>query len=302
MKIQITEKLELREDENWRVNLHSFCNLIQILFNELNLLKQTLGKSKYLENAVDYIRDLNEALSDPEHTIHLLKNLNNFKANVFNEIDKAVVNTYNLDNLRLNKIEESLISLDKVVRILEDRTKEFLRLIIHKDQWVKFDTFMLYEKLKDALETMEIRAKGRYGITFDPKTHNEHDYYFDINLASNLENVSLPALFPDIIRDVIANAKKYSFPGDTITCRLTQANDKITFVVRDNGRGIPENELPNVVKYGYRASNVTDKETYGDGFGLTKAYLITTENNGKMWIDSEVNNYTEITIEIPMPV
>ncbi len=302
MKIQITEKLELKEDENWRVNLHSFCNLMQILFNELNILKQTLGKSKYLDNAIDHIKNLNNALSDPEHTIHSLKDLNNFKANVFTEIDKAVVNTYNLDDLQLNRIEESLISLDKVVKVLEDRTKEFLRLMIHKEQWVKFDTFMLYEKLKDTLLTMAIRAKGRYGITFDPKTQTENDYYFDINLAFNLEEISLPALLPDVIRDIIANAKKYSHPGDTITCRLTQSNDKITFTVRDNGRGIPENELQNVVKYGYRASNVTEEETYGDGFGLTKAYLITTENNGKMWIDSEVNKYTEITIELPIQI
>ncbi len=299
MKVQITFQPKLKDDENWQVNLHSFYNIIQVLFIELNILEEILGKSKHLENAIAQIKILKKALRDPQQTFSTLGELDNFKSYIFSEIDRAVMNAGDISTSKLDILENSLINFDRVVKITETRTKEFLNLITHKDEWVNFNIEALEDNLKEFFLTMAMRSKDKYGISFDLKTKQPNDYYIYIEMPEGQEYLSLPALFPDVIRDLSANAKKYSLPGSTISCQLISLQDSIRFIIRDQGRGIPEEELTEVVKFGIRGSNVTKDETFGDGFGLTKAYLITHDQNGKMWIDSVLGEYTEITIEIP---
>jgi signal transduction histidine kinase len=105
----------------------------------------------------------------------------------------------------------------------------------------------------------------------------------------------------DVIRDLIANARKYTQAGGRINIGISQKEDAFKFVVEDNGYGIPSNELQSIVEFGYRGSNVESSiRTMGGGFGLTKALYVTQKYLGKFWIDSELDKGTKITLEIPV--
>jgi signal transduction histidine kinase len=101
------------------------------------------------------------------------------------------------------------------------------------------------------------------------------------------------------MRDLIANARKYTEPGGRISAGLWDDGNVLRLVVEDTGKGIPEDEMEEVVNFGYRGSNISDKETQGGGFGLTKAYINTRRFGGRMWIRSGNNSGTRITIEVP---
>jgi signal transduction histidine kinase len=70
-------------------------------------------------------------------------------------------------------------------------------------------------------------------------------------------------------------------------------------VVEDTGKGIPADEIEQVVNYGTRARNVQDQETKGGGFGLTKAWFVTKQFDGRLWIESEEKIGTTITLQLP---
>jgi signal transduction histidine kinase len=113
--------------------------------------------------------------------------------------------------------------------------------------------------------------------------------------------INMPPVFQDVMRDLIANARKYTEPGGEITAGLVDNGKELRFVVEDSGRGIPPDEVQQVVEFGKRGSNVDDKATMGGGFGLTKAYLVTRRFGGRMWISSRPGPGTRITISIPRP-
>jgi signal transduction histidine kinase len=113
--------------------------------------------------------------------------------------------------------------------------------------------------------------------------------------------IHMPPVLQDVMRDLIANARKYTEPGGGITAGLVDNGKELRLVVEDTGRGIPLNEVKQVVEFGERGSNVDDKATMGGGFGLTKAYLVTRRFGGRMWIDSRPGAGTRITINIPRP-
>lgn len=112
--------------------------------------------------------------------------------------------------------------------------------------------------------------------------------------------IRMPALFQDVIRDLIANARKCTPPGGTIEAGLAQTRDSLILVVSDTGRGIPENEVEKVVIFGFRSQNVSDIVTRGGGFGLTKAFWVAKQFGGRMWIRSEVGVGTRIKIVLPL--
>ena len=301
MKLQITEKLALQTNENWRITLHSFYNIIQVLDIEVNIIKKLVGDSKYLEIVFAKILELKNALTNPEETIISFNNLKDFRDIFFTNIDKAIMLGENLDRRSMEELDESLSNINRVVDIIEEKTSEFLLLFTRKSEWITYDSTEILNNLKEIFQTMALRSRGRYGVVFTETERKDTDYYLDFKLIPETGGISLPALFPDVIRDLTANARKYSRPGSTITCTLSADTEKITLKIRDEGRGIPENEIKDVVKYGFRATNVNYDEALGDGFGLTKAYIITCDNDGTMYIDSELDKYTEITLEIPRP-
>ena len=301
MKIKVKNNIKLKENEKWRVKLHSFYNILQVLYIELNIFTKIVGESEHTETIKKKLDLINFAFTDPQQTRTSMSEFNQFKSSIFTELDKAVDRAPQLDSKMTKHLDESLINFEKILSIVEIRIKEFLNLIATEDDWVELNVHVIKEDLKAILQTMAIRSKGKYGVTFEKEYQMNNDYYFILDYPPEDNNISLPVFLPDVIRDLCANAKKYSRPGSQIICKLAKTTQKISLKVRDQGRGIPEDEIDKVVEYGFRASNVKNIKTYGDGFGLTKAYLVTKQNNGNMWIDSELGKFTEISIEIPIP-
>jgi signal transduction histidine kinase len=52
----------------------------------------------------------------------------------------------------------------------------------------------------------------------------------------------MPAVFQDVVRDLIANARKYTPPGGKIIAGLYQDDEELRFVVADTGRRVRFNQ------------------------------------------------------------
>jgi signal transduction histidine kinase len=150
---------------------------------------------------------------------------------------------------------------------------------------------------------IEKNSHGRYRIIYNAALKEPNDYYFDFKLESNRgDNLLMPAVFQDVMRDLIANARKYTAPGGHITAALHEDPTLLRFVVEDTGRGIPPDEIEKVVHFGQRASNVNTVRTMGGGFGLTKAFLVAKQFGGRFWIASELGVGTRVRIHLPRPM
>jgi signal transduction histidine kinase len=109
----------------------------------------------------------------------------------------------------------------------------------------------------------------------------------------------MPLRLKDVLRDLLANARKYTKPGGRVALALHQDEARILCVIEDSGYGIPEDELEKVAEFGYRASNVRDYPTMGGGFGLTKAVWLILSWGGRFHIASGLGEGTRIHIELP---
>ena len=297
--MKITKEINLKEEESALLDMHSFLNILNVINSELYLLGFFVGDEAIVDKSTNKIQSVASNLKNKENTLSVLQDVENLKKGIRENISE-IIHKYP-DKKDDPQINESVRNLESIFEVMDVRTTELIERFEKKIEWKDYLIDELKSNFIQVFQAIEKNSKGRYKIVNNIAEHEVKDYlvYLDIT-SSEGDKIKMPPVLQDIMRDLIANARKYTKPGGRITAGLTNNGEKIVFVVEDTGRGIPENEIQKVVDYGYRAGNVEDKETKGGGFGLTKAYYFVKKYHGQMWIDSKIDEGTKIKISIPV--
>lgn len=282
------------------LEMHSFINLMNVIHSQLDLLLMDDEENLYLKEALAQTKGLLDAIRSGKLDRFLPKHVKEYKNTVrrtLHSIEKKAGGTKAVEDIR-----EARSLLEYIFSILDDRLQELYKRIPDPDEWLRMSLEELEKEYDTYFETLEKNSKGRFRIARDTAHKRECDYLMEMAISSgNGQYVAMPLLFKDVIRDLISNARKYTPPGGTIRIEVCQQQEHLRFMVSDTGIGIPKVELPLVFEYGYRASNTGNIRTMGGGFGLTKALHVVRHFNGELWIDSEPDKGTTITIELPLP-
>ncbi len=103
--------------------------------------------------------------------------------------------------------------------------------------------------------------------------------------------------FPNVIKNLIDNAIKYSENELTIKISLTHTANDFTVAVSDNGLGIKSNDLPKVFDKFYRGYNKGKK--YGFGLGLSYVKWVTDLHKGDVQVESKFGKGSTFRVIIP---
>ena len=96
----------------------------------------------------------------------------------------------------------------------------------------------------------------------------------------------------------IDNAIKYNDKDEcVIDINIFEKNENILFNIRDNGKGIPKDEIPYILNRFYKVDK-SRKNNNSFGLGLSIADKIISLYGGKIKIYSEEGIYTEIVLKI----
>lgn len=128
----------------------------------------------------------------------------------------------------------------------------------------------------------------------------EKDLKVNINFSSRRIEAELDVeKFKEVVQNLLSNAVKFSNSGKSIDVRLSERLSLIRLVIKDQGIGIPEKEIPYIFEKMYRASNSEKISVKGTGLGLYIASQIVKAHGGQIQVKSVVNKGTAFTVTLP---
>ncbi len=102
------------------------------------------------------------------------------------------------------------------------------------------------------------------------------------------------------VMNLVDNAIKYTDPGGSVWVTLQKSGANAAIVIKDNGCGIPEADLPHLFDRFYRVDKARARETGGSGLGLYIARTIALLHGGSIDVQSEEGAGTVFTLYLPI--
>jgi signal transduction histidine kinase len=299
-ELEITQIPPLSPGEQSLLDFHSVVNVINVLHAELVMLGLNVADDdRRFGRSLDACMAVVGALSNHEQALAQAARVQDLE----HMVEQELAGLTGWPNCPGSDAATTAANLRSVFAILRVRARELLARAGTPERWEEFDVEQLRGGFAAVFSAIEKNSKGRYRILYNAARQEASDYYVDFKIEGLAgQHLSMPPVLQDVMRDLIANARKYTAPGGHITAAFFEDVEAIRFVVRDDGRGIPPGEIEKVVSFGKRASNVGDVRTLGGGFGLTKAFLVTKQFGGRFWIASAPGVGTQVRLWIPRPV
>lgn len=300
-EVEIVELPPLKATEQSLLEMHSLLNIFNVLRGELNLIGlQIASDDALLTRSLALCDQLIASLSDRTASLAAADDTELHARLIAGEIETVLADQ---PAARDNpEVVESLANIASVFSILRVRASELLARARLPDCWMEHSVATLQQDFQSVFAAIERNSHGRFRIIYNAAVQRPADYYVDFKIESIAgDRIWLPSGFKDVMRDLVANARKYTAPGGRITFAAYEAATELHFRLEDTGRGIPREEITSVVQFGRRASNVGDVRTMGGGFGLTKAVFVTKRSGGRFWIASAEGVGTRIRIVVPRP-
>ena len=121
----------------------------------------------------------------------------------------------------------------------------------------------------------------------------------NINIELDIESAIIIAnkeKITEVVNNLVDNAIKYTDDGGEIKIILKNNRDKAIFTVKDNGCGIESKYLNRIFERFFRVKNEKYLKVQGTGLGLTIVKNICAHYNADIYINSEENKGTEISV------
>jgi len=151
-----------------------------------------------------------------------------------------------------------------------------------------FETFSFEKSVRDVYNAMALEAQ-------------RHHHSFTVEIKDPLPEIRGDrARLEQVLINMISNAIKYTHDGGRIRLTAGCTEDSVWATVRDNGIGIPEQDVPRVFERFYRVDKARSRESGGTGLGLSIAQEIVARHDGAMSIQSRQGQGTSITMTVPV--
>lgn len=122
----------------------------------------------------------------------------------------------------------------------------------------------------------------------------------------HVHEADLPRVWADerairqVILNLMSNAVKFTPVGGQVLCELGRSADGGQYVtIRDNGPGIPEDEIPIVLEAFGQGSHAIKSAEPGTGLGLSIVQALIGMHDGRFKLTSKPGQGTEVTVSLP---
>lgn len=226
-----------------------------------------------------------------------------FVANVSHELKTPVAAVKGFAETLMSGAVNDPETTQSFLRIIYDESDRLNRLILDilelskiesKQVQLSYSPIELSHFIKKAISMMKSEAEKK-----------------NIQLSMNVpEGVYIEAdedRLQQVILNLVANSVSYTGEGGKVEVSVVLLDkkeegetEKVQIIVSDNGIGIPEKDLPRIFERFYRVDKARSRGSGGTGLGLSIVKHIVDLHQGKIKVESKLNEGSRFIIELPI--
>ena len=260
-----------------------------------------LGEKTFLAGYTIDITDLKNSELELIESEKRLRELNSTKDKFFSIIAHDLRSPFSsimgFSNILANQIiEHDYEGVEKYAEIIQQSSKRAMDLLSNLLEWSRSQTgmiqfnpefFVLSRLVSEIVELFNDASKQKsISIT--------------IQISRSFPVVADRAMISSMIRNLISNAIKFTFPGGGVTISAEQKNHETTVAVQDNGVGIDNDDLQKLFRIEETHSTSGTQNERGSGLGLLLCKDFAEKHGGKIWVKSEKGVGSTFFFSLPM--
>jgi PAS domain S-box-containing protein len=281
---------------------------VQILEYSLNIKEE----KKYYESRVVYI--------DSRHVLAIIRDIT-YRKEYEENLKKSEI-----EFKKLNETKDKLISI-----IAHDLKAPFNNIIGFTDLLIENSTDFSREKIDEYLyyintsarqahnllenllewarsqsanicvqpELFELRKIINRNINLLSGNTKQKNVLIDCSVPDKLVVYADPIMMSTVIRNILSNAIKFSYPGGKIDIYTETLDDEVKLNIKDYGIGMNIDMLGKLFKINENISRKGTSGEKGTGLGLILCYEFIQKNNCKIQLISDHSQGTLFTITFP---
>jgi two-component system sensor histidine kinase VicK len=181
------------------------------------------------------------------------------------------------------------------LEVTQNETERMIRLVNDLLQLSKMDSrdYRLTKEWVDFVDFFD-RIIDRFELTKDETISFKRNLP-DARMFVEIDEDKLT----QVLYNIISNALKYSPEGGQLTFSVEEREEHILVSVKDQGMGIPKENIGKIFERFYRVDKARTRKLGGTGLGLAIAKEMVQAHGGRIWANSEEGKGTEIAFTLP---
>lgn len=247
-----------------------------------------------------YIGSCYDITENKDNELRLVE-LNATKDKFFSLIGHDLKNPINsiigLSNLLVKKIKQDhQTNLPELAEGIYNSSQKVMNLLVQLLDWARINggsmdfhpiTCNLQQLILDTIALFDETAKLK-SLEIVVASHEPIEVTVDIDMMNA------------VLRNLISNAIKYSFPGNAIRLSWKQDQGQWVICIKDHGVGIPKADLDKIFKLEHGTSTLGTQNEKGTGLGLLLCKEFIQRHGSKIWVESEENKGTSFYFTLPL--
>lgn len=241
--------------------------VIGFIINIENITEYAKLENMRKEFVANVSHELKTPITSIQGFIETLKMTDNLDEDTKNRFLTIIEN----EATRLTRLIDDILLLSTI----ENKTKKKVE---------KVDLFEVFEEVHEVINYIAKKKNIKVKYNFENKDIDLWEYSGYIR---------------QILLNIISNAIKYTGENGEVSIKQYIKSEKVFIEVKDNGIGIPEEDIERIFERFYRVDKARSRSVGGTGLGLAITKHMVKALNGNIRVESELGVGSKFIIELP---
>jgi PAS domain S-box-containing protein len=270
------------------------------LKEEIRVQKNIDGETEayhgFIQNISEYKKLESLLRNENENLIQLNKSKDRFISILSHDLRAPFTSILGFTEILMNEPDLTQNEKNEYLNYIHESSQTQLQLINYLLDWSRLQTGRM------KIESERLHAQSIVYNCIASLTGIAIRKNIDIkaNVPDNIFIMADEKLITQVITNLLSNAIKFSPENRSVEiCAEVFNDDKIEFIIKDHGIGIPDNSKEKLFKVERKFSTEGTKGEKGTGLGLSLVKEIVEKRTGDIWFYSEVDNGSEFHFTVP---